>query len=95
MSDEIRRAVFPWRTRSWLAVRGLVSDRTGSAEEELSGNLAACTSSKEIEEVFFNYRTDPSRVPGFERRVFGQPRLKRALLFYGRLKREWRDRSLG
>jgi hypothetical protein len=93
---EIRRAVYPARTRAWLGLRSIfVPPAESSADQELARNLAACTSSREIEEVLFNYRNDPTRISLLERRLLGQPRLKRALVFYGRLKDEWRGRGCG
>lgn len=100
LSDEkalwhIRRRVFPLRLRAADTLRFLASGHALTAEWDLVRDLADCASTDAIGAAFSDYRHSPVRMPGPLRAILGEPRQKRAVALYRKLKDAWRARRAG
>lgn len=80
--------IFPWRGRLITSIRLFFGGDPFTAEFSLVRDIAHCSSSNEIDDAFFDYRTDPSRRNrGILARILGlTPRKSRTKELYRKLK---------
>ncbi len=83
----IRYGILAWHSRVADRSRVLIGGNRLTAEFCLIEDIANCASSADIEEAFFYYYNDPSRINHWCSRLLGiVPRQSRTMKFYNRIK---------